>query len=123
MEADSIMFELIALTLLSQQPMQPVTEGIASYYTVHSSGAVTASGERMRDGALTCAMLDGEFGEYYLVVAENGRSVICRLNDRGPYIKGRVIDLSRAAMRELHHEAGLLHVKVYRLGSRPPTPM
>lgn len=117
------MFELIALTLLSQQPMQPVTEGIASYYTVRSSGAITASGERLRDCAMTCAMLDGEFGDYFLVVAENGRSVVCRLNDRGPYKRGRVIDLSKAAMRELHHEAGLLNVKVYRLGNRPPTPI
>ena len=69
----------------------------------------------MRDDALTCAMLEGEFGAHYLIVAENGRSVVCRLNDRGPYIEGRVIDLSEAAIRRLHPTAGTLDVKVYRL--------
>jgi rare lipoprotein A len=114
------MFELIALMLLSQQPMQPVAEGVASYYTVHSSGQRTASGETLRDGEFTCAMLDGHFGEYFLVVADNGRSVVCRLNDRGPFVKGRVIDLSKAAMKELDPKRGLLDVKVYRLGFHPP---
>jgi rare lipoprotein A len=74
----------------------------------------------MANDEYTCAMLDGEFGEYFLVVAENGNSVVCRLNDRGPYVKGRVIDLSRAAIRKLHPRKGLLHVKVYRLGMTPP---
>ena len=112
------MFEIIALVLLSQQPLPPVAEGVASYYTVASSSTVTASGEVMRDDLRTCAMRGGVFGEQYLVVAENGRSVLCRLNDRGPYIDGRVIDLSEAAMRELDMDLddGLLHVKVYRVG-------
>lgn len=115
------MFEIIALMLLSQQPLQPVTEGLASYYTVRSNhGYHTASGERFRDGQKTCAMRGGEFGEYYLVAAENGKSVVCRLNDRGPYIEGRVIDLSKAAMRELDGRAGLLRVRVYHLGGHPP---
>lgn len=114
------MFQIVALILLSQQPLQPVAEGWASYYTVQSSSHLTASGERMRDDQLTCAMQDGEFGGYYLVVAENGKSVVCKLNDRGPYVKGRVIDLSKAAMRSLDTKAGLLKVKVYRLGLDPP---
>ena len=114
------MLHVIALVMLSQQPLMPAVEGTASYYTVASSSTLTASGETMRDNALTCAMLDGEFGEYYLVVAENGNSVVVRLNDRGPYVDGRVIDLSRAAMRELHPSAGLVEVKVYRLGKAPP---
>jgi peptidoglycan lytic transglycosylase len=110
------MFELVALLLLTQQPMQPVVEGPASYYTVQSSSRVTASGERMRDDLYTCAMRKGEFGTHYLVVAENGRSVVVRLNDRGPYVRGRVIDLSKAAIRKLHPRHGLLKVKVYELG-------
>ena len=69
------MFELIALMILSQQPMQPCAEGLASYYTVASSSALTASGETLRDELLTCAMLDGEFGHYYLILAENGNTV------------------------------------------------
>ncbi|MBN2308714.1 MAG: hypothetical protein JXR94_07060 [Candidatus Hydrogenedentes bacterium] len=114
------MFELVALMLLSQQPMAPVAEGLASYYTVESSSRITASGEAMRDDTMTCAMLDGELGTYYLVVADNGNSVVVRLNDRGPYVKGRVVDLTEAAIRKLHPRSGLLHVKVYQLGQTPP---
>lgn len=114
------MFEIIALMLLSQQPLQPVAEGVASYYTVASSGSVTASGERMRDDLYTCAMRMGEFGDYFLVVAEDGRSVVCRLNDRGPYHKKRVIDLSEAAMRKISPKRDLARVRVYHLGAKPP---
>ena len=115
------MVGLVALLFLSQQLIEPMAEGTASYYTVESSSWLTASGEPMRDDALTCAMPQGEFGTYVLVVAENGRSVICRLNDRGPYIQGRVIDLSEAAMRQLMDlEHGLLEVKVYKLGKWRP---
>lgn len=113
------MFEVVALLLLSQQPVAPVAEGVASYYTVASSSSLTASGETLRDDALTCALPDGEFGMYYLVVAENGRSVVVRCNDRGPYVKGRVIDLTRAAMRKLDSRAGKLRVQVYPIGRNP----
>jgi rare lipoprotein A len=116
------MFEVMMLIILSHQPVQPDAQGIASYYTVASSSTLTASGEQMRDDLKTCAMLDGRFGEYYLVVAENGESVVCKLNDRGPYVEGRVIDLSEAAMSELDLElkAGVMSVKVYHIGSNPP---
>lgn len=114
------MFQVIALMLLSQQPIQPIAEGLASYYTVSSSSPLTASGETLRDNGFTCAMTSGEFGAYYLVVAENGKSVVCRLNDRGPYVKNRVIDLSRAAMRKLDARAGTIKVQVYELGTAIP---
>lgn len=114
-----MLLEMVALMLVSQQPVQPINEGVASYYTVGSSSRITASGERMRDDAYTCAMLEGEFGEYFLVVAENANSVVVKLNDRGPYLKNRVIDLSKAAMRALHPQDGLLRVKVYPLGKSP----
>lgn len=115
----TMLVEVIALLMVSQQPMAPVKTGVASYYTVASSSSLTASGERFRDDDFTCAMLEGEFGEYFLVVAENGKSVVVRLNDRGPYTGGRVIDLSRAAMRKLHPKSGLLHVDIYPLGKNP----
>ena len=114
------MFGVFALLLLSHQPIQPVVEGTASYYTVASSSPMTATGERLDDNALTCAMLEGEFGSYYLVVADNGKSVVVRLNDRGPYIKGRVIDLTEGAMRVLDPKAGMMEVKVYPLGRGAP---
>lgn len=109
------MLQLVALMLLPQQALQPIAHGVASYYTVTSSSEVTASGDVLDDTLFTCAMPKGEFGSYCLVVAENGRSVVCKLNDRGPFIKNRVIDLSEAAMRQLHATAGTLRVKVYRL--------
>jgi rare lipoprotein A len=114
------MFELIALMILSQQPLQPVAQGTASYYTVASSSAMTASGELLRDEVPTCALPDGEFGDYYLFLAENGKSVVCRLNDRGPFVKERVADLSLAGIRALDESAGLVKVQVYHLGPNPP---
>ena len=114
------MFVFVAILMVSQQPVPPLLEGTASYYTVASSSPYTASGEILRDDAFTCALREGEFGEYYLIVAENGNSVVCRLNDRGPFHSGRVIDLSKAAMRELDLTAGLVPVTVYRLGTSPP---
>jgi len=109
------MFQLVALMLLTQQALQPVSQGVASYYTVASCGKVTASGDKLDDARYTCALPKGEFGSYYLVVAENGSSVVCKLNDRGPHVKGRVIDLSKAAMRRLHTTAGTVRVQVYKI--------
>lgn len=115
------MFEIVALMLLTHQPLQPVAVGKASFYTVSKSGWHTASGERLNDDHFTCAMRNGVFGEYYLVVAENGKTVTCRLNDRGPYIRGRVIDLSQAAVKALGTNKDVFKVRVYRLGTKPPS--
>ncbi len=115
------MLEVLVLMLISQQPVMPAAEGIASYYTVHSSSHQTASGEHLDDTELTCAANFGEFGDRVLVVAETGRTVICRINDRGPFTRGRVVDLSKAAMMELDPALrhGVLRVKVYLLGDAP----
>ena len=78
------MLQIAALLILSQQPLEPVMQGVASYYTVASSSAVTASGERFSDAEYTCAMLTGEFGDHFMVVADNGNSVVVKLNDRKP---------------------------------------
>jgi rare lipoprotein A len=65
--------------------------GIASVY----SGGGTASGERMNPGGLTAAHPSLPFGTKVRVTnSHTGRSVIVRINDRGPFVKGRVIDLS-----------------------------
>jgi rare lipoprotein A len=72
--------------------------GIASVY----SGGGTASGERMNPGALTAAHPSLPFGTKVRVTnRHSGRSVIVRINDRGPFVKGRVIDLSPAAARAI----------------------
>jgi len=68
--------------------------GIASVY----SGGRTASGEQMNAGAMTAAHRTLPFGTQVTVVNNtNGRAVVVRINDRGPFVHGRVIDLSPAA--------------------------
>jgi rare lipoprotein A len=72
--------------------------GIASVY----SGGGTASGERMNAGALTAAHPSLPFGTKVRVTNRHtGRSVVVRINDRGPFVKGRVIDLSPAAAKAI----------------------
>jgi rare lipoprotein A len=75
--------------------------GIASVYG-RSSGSRTASGERLQEGALTAAHPSLPFGTMVAVSNKrNGRMVMVRINDRGPFVRGRVIDLSAAAARAL----------------------
>jgi rare lipoprotein A len=72
--------------------------GIASVY----SDRHTASGERMNSGAMTAAHRTLPFGTRVTVVNNHtGRSVVVRINDRGPFVHGRVIDLSPAAARAI----------------------
>lgn len=73
--------------------------GRASWYALHSR---TASGERMNPSALTAAHRTLPFGTKLRVTNQNnGRSVVVRINDRGPFIKGRVLDLSKGAAGQL----------------------
>ena len=71
--------------------------GMASYYG-NESGSRTASGQRFNQNALTCAHRSLPFGTR-LRVTHGGRSVVVTVNDRGPFIRGRVLDLSTAAAR------------------------
>jgi len=74
--------------------------GIASVYAY--SGGRTADGERVSPGALTAAHRTLPFGTLVRVTNErNGRSVVVRINDRGPFVRGRVIDLTPAGARAL----------------------
>lgn len=83
--------------------------GRASWYALTS---MTASGERMDPGKLTAAHRNLKFGTKVRVINQsNGRSVVVRINDRGPFIKNRVIDVSRAAAGELGFvNAGLTNI-------------
>ena len=114
------MLEVLALVIFSQQPLMPVADGVASYYTVGASGTCTASGIPFDDAGYTCAMTQGPLGSKVLVVADNGKSVVCRVTDRGPHVKGRIADLSQAAMRSLHPSAGTLYVKVFKVADDMP---
>ena len=76
--------------------------GIASYYGAKFQGRRTSSGEAYNKDALTAAHKTLPFGTVVRVTAKwNNRSVNVRINDRGPYAYGRVIDLSTAAAKEL----------------------
>jgi rare lipoprotein A len=71
--------------------------GMASYYG-NESGSKTASGARFNQSAMTCAHRSLPFGTK-LRVTHGGRSVIVTVNDRGPFVRGRVLDLSTGAAR------------------------
>lgn len=83
--------------------------GIASFYG-NESGSKTASGQRFNQNALTAAHRTLPFGTK-LRVTHGGRSVVVTINDRGPFVHGRVLDLSTAAAREVGlTSAGVGHV-------------
>jgi rare lipoprotein A len=90
--------------------MAHAESGIASVYG--HRGGKTASGERVSPGALTAAHRSLPFGTKVRVTnKKNGRSVTVRINDRGPFIRGRVIDLTPAAAQRLGF-SGLAPVSV-----------
>lgn len=76
--------------------------GIASYYAPHFAGRRTANGERYSTSALTAAHRSAPFGARIRVRnLGNGREVVVRVNDRGPWARGRIIDLSWAAAERI----------------------
>lgn len=94
--------------------------GAATWYGRQHHGGPTASGERFNMYALTAAHRTLRFGSQVLVEnLRNGRSVVVRINDRGPYGRGRIIDLSYAAAQRLDMlQAGVVPVRL-RLLSVP----
>lgn len=91
--------------------------GVASFYGRRFHGRTTASGARYDMHALTCAHPSAPFGARLKVTElDGGRSVVVTVNDRGPFVRGRVVDLSLAAARALGIvERGLARVRVERL--------
>ena len=94
--------------------------GLVSFYGSHWNGRKTASGQRFHDWAMTCASKTLPLGTLVRVTDEtNGRSGVLQVNDRGPYVRPRILDLSEGAawhLRMLH--AGLARVRVVVLGFR-----
>ena len=77
---------------------KPLQKGVASWYGPGFHGKKTANGERFNTNDLTAAHKTLPFGTQLRVTNERtGKSVVVRINDRGPYAHGRVIDLSKAA--------------------------
>ena len=94
-----------------------VEEGIASWYGPGFHGRRTASGERYNMYDFTAAHKILPMGTRVLVInLENGRRTVVRINDRGPFVKGRIIDLSYAAARALGMvEKGTAKVRIIAL--------
>lgn len=111
-----------ALALLAAAPVPaeaaPRAEvGLASYYGDEYQGRPTASGQPYDARRLTCAHRSHPFGAWLEVTnLANGRKVRVMVNDRGPYGRGRVVDLSREAARQLGIVGrGLARVRVVRV--------
>lgn len=94
-----------------------VEKGLASFYSRSLNGHRTASGARYDQRAMTCAHRRLPFGSVVRVTdVETGRSVEVVVNDRGPHVAGRIIDLSLAAARALGIvDRGVAHVEVVRI--------
>jgi rare lipoprotein A len=96
--------------------------GKASYYSKRATGARTASGERLHHDSLTCAHRSYPFGTLLRVKnLSNGKEIIVKVTDRGPYGRGRIIDLSYGAARELGMlSQGVAMVEVHRVDDVTP---
>ena len=87
----------VSLTVLGQ-----IQVGKASYYSKRATGRMTASGDRLHHDSLTCAHRSYPFGTLLQVTnPSNGRLIVVRVNDRGPFVRGRIVDLSWAAAKVL----------------------
>src|SRR6476659_2618252 len=103
---------LCALTCLESAAQAQV----ASYYGKELAGRRTASGERFNPGAMTAAHRTLRFGTRIRVTnTHNGRSVIVRINARGPFTKGVAIDLSSGAARAIGM-CGTAHFRIQVIG-------
>ena len=91
-----------------------VIRGMASYYADDFHGRKTANGETFNMYGLTCAHKTLPFNLWLEVTnLANNRTVLVRVNDRGPFVGDRVLDLSLGAAKELHMiEAGIQEVKI-----------
>src|SRR4051812_11463457 len=104
-----------ACAAISGAEAKSVQSGGASWYGPGFHGRRTASGERFNSRALTAAHRSLPFGSRVRVTNERtGRSVVVRINDRGPVVGGRVIDLSKAAAQAVGI-SGVGKVKLTRL--------
>lgn len=105
---------LAVLALLACREPSRVEEGVASFYADSLHGNPTANGETYDKRARTAAHLSLPFDTRVKVTnLDNGKSVWVRINDRGPYAEGRIIDLSRAAARKLGmQQAGTTRVRL-----------
>ncbi len=112
-------------TVIPSEKGAVLGQGVASWYGPDFHGKATANGEIYNMNDLTAAHRTLPFNTVVLVEnLENGRSVVVRINDRGPYVDNRIIDLSRQAAREIDMiNAGIAPVELFLIeeGDRPIT--
>ncbi|ANF23685.1 septal ring lytic transglycosylase RlpA family protein [Stutzerimonas stutzeri] len=94
-----------------------IGSGKASYYGNQHHNKLTASGERFDQNVLTAAHRTLPFGTRVRVTnTRNSQSVVVRINDRGPFVRGRIIDLSKAAFERIAStRAGVIRVRLERV--------
>lgn len=99
---------------INKQQKVAMEYGKASFYADKYQGRTTANGERFSQQAATAAHLKLAFGTKVKVTnVANNKSVIVRINDRGPYIDGRIIDLSKAMFKKIANpNRGVIDVTV-----------
>lgn len=99
----------------AEEPVETVVEK-ASYYCQGFEGKSTANGESYDCQARTCAHKSLPFGTMVEITAENGNVTTCRVNDRGPFVEGRVFDLSQMVFEELAPTSqGVITIKSWRV--------
>lgn len=110
------MTALLALPVLAQagDSRVEIGTGMAGYYGAELGGSRTASGERFDPAAMTAAHRTLSFGSRVAVTnLANGQEVVVRINDRGPWGKSRIVDVSYAAAKQLGmHRTGTAKVKL-----------
>ena len=108
-------------SLLSAQTVQ---KGKATFYSKRATGTRTANGERLHHDSLTCAHRTYPFGTLLRVKnPANGKEVVVRVTDRGPFVRGRIIDLSWRAAKELGIiAAGVAMVEIEKVTTQNGVP-
>ena len=110
----------VAFTILGFISLHAQQRGKASFYSRRATGARTSSGERLHHNDFTCAHRTHPFGTKLRVKnLNNGKEVVVRVNDRGPFGRGRIVDLSWGAAKALGMLShGVVPVEVTPVGKK-----
>ena len=119
MEKLLLLLSLLVFTC-SIYSQENIIKGKVSYYANKFHGRKTASGKRFDNTKLTCAHKTLPFGTLLKIINPmDGRFVIVEVIDRGPYIKKRIVDLSRSAFLKIGSlEKGILNVEIEKIDSK-----